>query len=536
MENGKTKYEQYGCLRSSADLSVYYARRRGKSHTDAGTVCQDYCLAETVNGLTVVCAADGHGGSEYVFSDLGAELACTALADVVRRYPADDTLDAFVTAEFRSAFLQEWKRQVLDISDEESGTLSAAVRKYGTTVLFAIVSKTHAVLGQLGDGAILMFNDSGTGQLLRRHGPKIDSSTSSMVSSRAEYALETRRFPRSLFPYIILSTDGIYDKLDTGDSFILYGQTLVAEIRSTGMLSHPFTVADIDVSEVSRDDCTAALIVSETPSSLYIPAGMTFQRAYEGITICSDGNHTVHCTDHPAANGFPDSPLYRIVHGSHTEQDGHFLHAYTVPEETEGLDALFEREEHLQKKDIPDDGDEHVVYTNAFWLHLYIRMRIIRNELRVHGILPEPHFFDTVRVGRDGTVYVFEDAWAGAPFDEQALNRLFDPFFDRFGFIGSLVIDDDRHHEEKPLYRCRKQSGVICLPGTRTPFCRLVRNPESREYGLWNLSPYTWMTVDERKIPPQKVLRLEGLTGFRCREYPELTVRVHRMRERSDNG
>ena len=80
-----TNYEAFGAQVLEKSCATYYARKKGRSHVENHTVCQDYCLVENLDESTqVVCVADGHGGEAYTKSDVGSRIACTVFFELVR--------------------------------------------------------------------------------------------------------------------------------------------------------------------------------------------------------------------------------------------------------------------------------------------------------------------------------------------------------------------------------------------------------------------------------------------------------------------
>ena len=225
--------------RLDPNTTTYYASKQGRAHVANNTVCQDYSLADNIdNDCQVVCVADGHGSKEYIYSDVGAKIACELFVEMVRILKAGyektgvpDWTEYLKTAKFKSAFIQMWRKKVVEDYESRAEKVSEAklsdlkiIRKYGTTFLFAIRYRNKIVLGQLGDGAILMgFSGDGTPednwQLFKRHGLKYNSITNSMASNTAEYTFLIDSFERDNIAYLLLSTDGIYDCLDQGDAF-----------------------------------------------------------------------------------------------------------------------------------------------------------------------------------------------------------------------------------------------------------------------------------------------------------------------------
>ena len=226
--------------RLDPNIVTYYASKQGRAHIANNTVCQDYSLADNIdNDCQAVCLADGHGGKEYIYSDVGAKIACELFVEMVRILKAgyekagvSDWTEYLKTVKFKSAFVQMWRKKVIEDYERRAEKAAEAklsdlkiIRRYGTTFLFAIRHRNKIVLGQLGDGAILMgFSGDGipegNWQLFKRHGLKYNSSTNSMVSDNAEYAFLIDSFERDNIAYLLLSTDGIYDCLDAGMPFI----------------------------------------------------------------------------------------------------------------------------------------------------------------------------------------------------------------------------------------------------------------------------------------------------------------------------
>lgn|GEM_PF-4743547 len=477
------------------------ARKRGKSHIAKDTPCQDYCLCtRTDNGLLLLCAADGHGGDAYIYSDLGSELACTILKDTVSAFPGHQDLSVFTKKAFKEQLLGNWRDAVLAFHGEDSEEAERVLRRYGTTLLFVIANDTDMVVGQIGDGAILLFNDAGCGQLFRRHLPKIGSATSSLVSSRALYSLHTEQYSRSLFPHVLLSTDGIYDKLDSGDVFLRYGMTLLQDVRKHEQLQEPFTIEGIDVYEESRDDCSIALLVSDLPSALTPDTEHRFVRAWDGIGLYEQDGKEIHVLSALPSWDPPVSSLYTLLFPLRKHPC-----TYSIPKDTVMISELLEANEHLTKK----HEDEDDIYTGTYWLGVWLRMKKIREYFRDHQILPEDHLLRTARLSRDGRMYFFADAFGIRPYDETKLDALFDAFLDRFSFIGTLRL----HDVMTPLCACTSHSPAFTYrseEGKQETLCRLVRNP-SGSYGLWNISPYPWkIPAQDKTVALNKVLRLTG--------------------------
>ena len=105
-------------LNFGIDYKIFYACKRGKGHVQANTVCQDYCLAESINkDIFVAAVADGHGGEAYVKSDVGSRKACEVLLNLIKDYAkfsGSFTLNTKLKSpEFKESLIEKWQNEVL---------------------------------------------------------------------------------------------------------------------------------------------------------------------------------------------------------------------------------------------------------------------------------------------------------------------------------------------------------------------------------------------------------------------------------------
>ncbi|MCR5789508.1 MAG: protein phosphatase 2C domain-containing protein [Lachnospiraceae bacterium] len=312
----RDRFEDFGVLSiPERKMRAAWARKKGRSHLENGLPCQDHCLVrELADNILFAAVADGHGGEEYIHSDRGAALACETLYRLTKetlfRHKVSGLSEAMRDSAFRERFCESWNDAVLKEHEEAFGpsedSKERILRQYGTTLLFAVAAPDFQILGQLGDGAILLFNGFGQGQLFCRHLQKRSSVTASLASKRAACAMHIDIYEKSAFRYILLSSDGVYDRLDRNDAFLRYGQTLAKELCTEGFLRTPFCVEDkeesesdppiqdrIDVSEISHDDCTVVLLCEEEETAHYaLPDALAFEeptpsfkRFFRGLTI-----------------------------------------------------------------------------------------------------------------------------------------------------------------------------------------------------------------------------------------------------------
>lgn len=537
-------YEAFGTSSLKNVCTTYYARKKGRSHVETNKVCQDYCLAENIDARTqVVCVADGHGGAAYTKSDAGSRIACTLFRDMIIKIKSngsreninDSWITVLNTANFKNAFIQCWRNAVLEdykkteADAEESD--SAIIKKYGTTFLFAVYDESGIALGQLGDGAILLADNDSHWQLFKRHDVKLSSATSSLASGRAEYAFVTDIYSCNRFPQILLSTDGIYDKLDNDDAFYIYEQNLITQVQTKGELLYPFSVNEMDVSYISKDDCTIALLLAEKET--YFPdltklkesgyIDITFERSLNGLDIfkaCKDDeNYEIRIVNGDSQKTDEDFETVEIVKPIEIIDMGmgKIAYIYAIPKDCVCIAKLIECGEHLEKRYFFNDvlsillGDEIKnanSQSNNYWLSIYEKMRLLEEELDRLKCGVREFLLESTYITEEQTLLILEDALYQS-LDDPDNKHVLAKFFNAFSIVGKLVCGEI----VIPLFETRTQGQSImmlhALP-EKKELCRVIYNKEKQIVGLWNASDRVWNVENEKRneIAPRGVLRL----------------------------
>ena len=273
-------YEAYEAKESSVipGFRLFAAKKRGRSHVMSGKPCQDDCMI--AEGKRCVILVDADGVSACSRSEEGARIACDVLIELVRSVEEHcESEEEFVkilqSGQFRDRLLASWlKKVILTIreSSEEWKDSVSEIEKFGTTILFAVISEHWYVAGNLGDGQVLFFNQD-VSVKLRYHTPKESSLVYCLVSPKCALdGFQTAAYPRSLFDGVLLSTDGMYDFLEPSDHFYRYGLELKERFLKAGEPLQPFCYTEReepmrDFSQFrSYDDCSVVLAV-DTESS-----------------------------------------------------------------------------------------------------------------------------------------------------------------------------------------------------------------------------------------------------------------------------
>ncbi len=550
MSDEDLKMEDFGSVVSKMGCQTFFARKRGRGHVERGTVCQDYCLVKDVSDdVLVIAVADGHGGDIYVKSDIGARIACETLVSSVETIlkikldslSGDTWVEAVRDKAFKTKYIKMWKDKVLENyrsnpENKPEPVEGNIIKQYGTTILFAVVTKEYYVLGQLGDGAILMFNNDSQGQLFKRHSIKRNSQTSSLASGRAEYAFMINVFRRELFGNILLSTDGIYDRLDKENSFLTYADSLRRHIQNDRNLDKPFEIDGIDVSEVSKDDCTVVLMISDKPTQEYevrIPEWLGFRniefvRAYSDLEIYRAQGaahiYEIHVSIDEAILKDVDvrSCLIQQYKNFSSKPGNKNMFIYVLPEGAVSLQQLIECGEHLEKrywfnnKDyvLEEESTDTELYSNQFWLDLYEKLRLVEKEFEIIKVCPVSNMFHTAYITSDRKLLFFSDTLRKEGYKKEKLEKAFRDFYDYFSIIGKLSCGNITI----PLFCCASQGQNINMlhsVDVDTSLCRVLYNNKMEIHGLFNLSGRIWYIEDEkREIAPQGVLKLDRSHSF----------------------
>ncbi len=262
--------EKYDIL---PNLNVFLARRQGRSHIDNGIPCQDFCLSSSVEKCVVLAVADGVGSCKK--SDIGSKLACQSLFDVVKLIDEKSDNEELFSSRlqsvaFRESVFKEWRKKVISCISQENNSKKIShddIFEYASTLLFAVITENYYVVGNLGDGQVILYNQHEAVKL-RKHAPKESSNTRSMVNYNGfSECFVVERYRKSEFSSVLLTTDGMYDPLENGNELYNYAKEAEKRFLENKEPYQPFCYTvdgegykDI-FSSKTYDDCSIALAV-----------------------------------------------------------------------------------------------------------------------------------------------------------------------------------------------------------------------------------------------------------------------------------
>lgn len=209
----------------------------GARHVREGKPCQDAIRGAREGDFVALAVADGHGTSEH--GDVGAALAVDVAVEQLLRFAADlgpdrepRAVHAFAEHPLRVQLVREW----VDRVRRHAGTDAAELQPYGSTLLFALASPDYVLVGQLGDGDILMVD--GARQVVRPIAPdpsNFADETTSLCQNEAWLYMRLRTTPAPDGEMLLLlSTDGYSKSYETDAIFELIGPDYLDMLHEQG--------------------------------------------------------------------------------------------------------------------------------------------------------------------------------------------------------------------------------------------------------------------------------------------------------------
>lgn len=239
----------------------------GDSHLRTGTPNQDAYgwRPRCGQGESVAFAvADGHGGAEYLRSDLGARYAVRTVLSVLAhefmpqlvtlsqnaepdltriKRLSEDWLPRLITRRWSRSVLRHLRRYPLDLpgayghperSEEEIG-----LRCYGATLVATLITPWFQLYLQLGDGDILLVDtDGAVSRPPLPHDPALlGNETTSLCSPDPWRLMRTHFQPTYEIPpaLVLLATDGYANSFADEAAFHQVGADLFDGVEKNGL-------------------------------------------------------------------------------------------------------------------------------------------------------------------------------------------------------------------------------------------------------------------------------------------------------------
>jgi serine/threonine protein phosphatase PrpC len=218
---------------------VVACSQRGSSHYLSNDRCQDahsvWSAGYSGSAGVVIAVADGHGDKQHDLSHVGAALAVRVanevLAGVFGQLKLGTTPELSpgsflrrVCEEYPRRVCQRWRDEVREHDQlmRQAQTTSrqgqdVELRRYGTTLLSALLTEEMMLFAQLGDGILLWVPDEG--EIEQKFPPSDDlntNETDSMCSEKADLLMRVGIARRLGSGILILATDGFVNAFAKG--------------------------------------------------------------------------------------------------------------------------------------------------------------------------------------------------------------------------------------------------------------------------------------------------------------------------------
>lgn len=205
---------------------------QGPSHLQDNTPCQDAhairFVGDCAHPALVACVADGAGSAKH--SDVGSAIACTTILEHAARF-----LEANEVSALQAEDVLLWCDDVRDRLKLKSKEYFCGIRDLATTLCAGILSADFAAFFQIGDGAIVLGNDSLYGVVFWPQRGEYANSTNFLTADEYHQQIQFLS-TKGNFSKVALMTDGLERlalRFDTQTPHVPFFDPLFQALQST---------------------------------------------------------------------------------------------------------------------------------------------------------------------------------------------------------------------------------------------------------------------------------------------------------------
>lgn len=250
----------------------------GAIHLRKDKPCQDALHIQTHKNYTIACVADGHGSAACPHSDEGSKaavkVASELLASILNKDLEASTMSAHKDIWLPKQIETKWKDEVKKIHAIKERELidPFPYTLYGTTLLALAATESFVFAMQIGDGDILMVDDTSTARPVLATEEKVGEDTESLCQDDAWQYVRTQIIPWNTStgsPMFLISTDGYANSFTGFSGFAKAGADFLGLWQDEG---HEYISQNIEEwlrlssDKGSGDDIAIALIGRNHPS------------------------------------------------------------------------------------------------------------------------------------------------------------------------------------------------------------------------------------------------------------------------------
>ena len=267
---------------------VFNKTSRGYSHINNNKPCQDFSSLYKDNERIIITCCDGHGGAQYIRSQVGSKLAGDAVLNVFKdidhKFLRDDeekiceNIKLLILCEYNKLIEREItnlpiRRKELEELDEDQidAIRFNPAKAYGTTLTGAMVYKNKMIIVSIGDTETLGIKDGELIKIFDNSNDPAGNVTYSMCQEDAYQYLRVRIMSINDLDGIILCTDGLSSPFQSYDNFTKgFIKPMVNKVltsKSTVVIEE--TIEDIASSLGVGDDVSLAFIINSHAKNKY---------------------------------------------------------------------------------------------------------------------------------------------------------------------------------------------------------------------------------------------------------------------------
>lgn len=257
--------------------------RTGAAHIRSSRPCEDAFAIYSGSSGAIPCIAiaiaDGHGDSRHDQSGTGASLAVQTAVDELttfHRMHVHTVPPTILRSEFKADYprrvTRRWREYVqTDASYREiTGLETDTYLRYGSTLISALIVADTILIGQIGDGDVVLVRPDGTVDCpIPSETCLVGKETYSLSSRDAHLLWRTATLDRGNGGVLIAATDGVSDSFDNsaGEEFLTFVKSLVERVKEFGIESVAGSMKEwLDrYSELASGDDMTIVFVSINP-------------------------------------------------------------------------------------------------------------------------------------------------------------------------------------------------------------------------------------------------------------------------------
>ncbi|MFA6331382.1 MAG: PP2C family serine/threonine-protein phosphatase [Methanoregula sp.] len=235
---------------------AFGSSRTGASHIRSFRPCEDaFALWSGSSGAIpciAIAIADGHGDQRHDQSRTGSALAVQAAIDEligIHRMNLQPVPQSTMRSDFKTDFprrtTRRWRESVQDDAGRRQISLNPSGSqgpedyvRYGTTLISALIIGDSILIGQIGDGDVVLVRPDGTIECpIPGDTHLVGSETHSLSSRDAHLLWRTATLDRGAGGVLIAATDGVSDSFDgsEGEEFLKFVKSLIARVNEFGI-------------------------------------------------------------------------------------------------------------------------------------------------------------------------------------------------------------------------------------------------------------------------------------------------------------